>query len=300
MKKPFKPMGGCNIDLDKLKYPVYVSIKVDGIRTNIYEGLCRTKSLKPLANVYTRNLLESLPVMANLEAELTTTTDLTDSECFNKATSAFMTHKGVPAMFIWIFDAILEGVPFEKRYEYLLSIRDKLPANARVMHQEKCDTRGQLEVLIALSVANNYEGLMVRHHDSLYKFGKATVTKGELLKVKPMEDAEAIIEGFEEGTNNLNPKVTNELGRSKRSSSKSGKVPSGMVGTVLGRHPEWGIVRISGMKDDVALDMMKLPEKYLGKIVTFKYQAHGTLEAPRLAKYKGIRSPDDLSLPEEE
>lgn len=298
MRKPFKPMGGCPIDMDKLRYPVYVSIKVDGIRTNIYEGLCRTKSLKPMPNVYTRTRLESIPIMEGLEAELTTTTDLTDPECFNKATSAFMTHAGTPATFIWVFDVIQENVPFEDRYKYLLNIQDKLPANARILPQTVCNNREELQILIDKAIELKYEGLMVRHHDSMYKFGKATVSNGELLKVKPMEDDEAIIEGFEEGTNNLNPKVTNELGRSKRSSAKAGKVPSGLVGTVLARHNTWGLLRISGMKDDVALDMMSNPEKYLGKIVTFRYQAHGTLDAPRIAKYKGIRSPDDLSLQE--
>jgi hypothetical protein len=287
----FKPMSGCTANLDKLVYPVFGSVKGDGIRTNIFERLCRTKSLKPLPNIYTRTLLESHPVLEGLEAELVTIENLADPESFNKATSAFMTHKGEPKVVMWIFDVIMEG-PFWKRLQYMNSL--KLPPFAAVLRQTFLKDRAEVDAYISEKLNEGYEGVILRHSESLYKFGKATVTGGELLKVKPFEDAEATIEELEEGTTNTNPKVKNELGRSKRSSSKAGLVPSGIIGTVIGRHTVWGRVRISGMKDDVALDMFHNPNKYLGELVTFKYQAHGTIDAPRIAKFKGIRSKDDV------
>ena len=294
----FKPMGGCKADLDKLVYPVYVSVKCDGIRTNVVDGLCRTKSLKPLPNIRTRELLESFDVLRDVEAELTTVKDLNDPECFNKSTSAFMRHKESPEVFMWVFDIYMPGVPFFKRYEALQRRGPLFPDFVGILPQALVNDRETLDKMIQEAVDAGLEGVMVRHHDSLYKCGKATVTGGQLLKVKPMEDDEAVIEGFEEGTHNTNEKVTNELGRSKRSSAKDGKIPSGIVGTILGRHPTWGIVRVSGLKDDLALDMFNNPQEYLGRLFTFRYQAHGTLEAPRLAKFKGFRSKDDLTLEE--
>ena len=289
----FKPMGGCAVNYAKLKYPVYISIKGDGIRTNVYQGRCRTKSLKPLPNVYTRNLLESFPVLEGLEAELVVS-PLEDAEAFNKATSAFMRHKGEPDLSMWVFDVIQFGVPFSKRYEYLQSL--ELPSFARVLPQQIANNEEEAKAIVAELIRLGYEGAILRHHDSIYKCGKATVTGGELLKDKPFQDAEAVIEGFEEGTHNLNEKKTNELGRSKRSSSKAGKVPSGIVGTILGRHPVWEIVRVSGIKDDLALDMYLNPRNYLGRLFTFKYQDHGTMEAPRIAKFKGFRSQLDMTI----
>jgi DNA ligase-1 len=291
-------MQGTKADLNKLVYPVYGSIKGDGIRTNVYDGRCRTKSLKPLPNIYTRTLLESFPILERLEAELTTTPDLADPEGFNKATSAFMRYKGEPPVFMWVFD-VINGDPFALRYDRLMSFESRLPEFVRILPQTLLQNRAQVDAYIEDALKVGYEGVMLRHHDSLYKFGKATVTKGELLKVKPFEDAEAVIVGFEEGTTNLNEKVTNELGRSKRSSAKAGLIPSGLIGTVLAEHPTWGILRISGFKDDLALDMYISPEQYKGRLITFRYQAHGTLDSPRLPKFKGFRSLDDMTIPTE-
>jgi DNA ligase 1 len=290
-----KPMSGTKADLDKLVYPVYASVKGDGIRVNVYEGLCRTKSLKPLPNIYTRTLLESHPVLEGLEAEITTVSNLADPESFNKATSAFMRHKGEPPIHMWVFDIINEH-PFTLRYGRLQRL--KLPSFAQVLPQSLLHNREEVNRYVSWALDQGYEGVMLRHHDSLYKFGKATISGGQLLKVKPMEDAEGVLVGFEEGMINTNEKQTNELGRSKRSSAKAGLIPSGMVGTLLVEHAAWNIVRVSGIKDDLALDMFRNFDKYCGLLVTFKYQAHGTLDAPRIAKFKGFRSPDDMTLPE--
>ena len=296
----FKPMRGCKADLDKLIYPVYASIKGDGIRTNLVDGLCRTKSLKPLPNDYTRELLQSYEVLRGLEAELTTTMDLTDPECFNKATSAFMRHKETPEVHMWVFDIFSPDLDFDKRYKILLNRSHLLPDFVRILPQTLIHNRVQLDEFITDALEEGHEGVMLRHHDSMYKCGMATVRGGQLLKVKPMEDDEAVIVGFEEGTHNLNEKKTNELGRSKRSSSKEGKVPSGIIGTILGQHPKWGVIRVSGLKDDLAKDMFINQKDYLGRLFTFRYQSHGTLEAPRLAKFKGFRSSDDMSLEEKQ
>ena len=288
-----KPMKGTKADLDRLVYPVCGSIKGDGIRVNVYEGRCRTKSLKPLPNIHTRNLLESFSILEGLEAELTSTDDLADPEGFNKATSAFMRHKGEPELHMWVFDIINED-PFYKRYNTLLGLRKHLPKFVTILDQHLLRDREEVDKYVAWVLRRGYEGVMLRHHDSLYKFGQSTITKGELLKVKPFEDDEAVVVGLEEGTINTNEKVVNELGRSKRSSSKAGLVPSGLIGTILGEHPKWGILRISGFKDDLATDMFNNPSKYLNRLVTFKYQAHGTMDSPRLPKFKGFRSPDDM------
>src|ERR1022692_4600543 len=79
----FKPMQGTAMNLAKLIYPVYISTKVDGMRINRVGGSCRTKSLKPLGNVYTRELIESYPILEGIEGELTTTWDFGDAEAFN-------------------------------------------------------------------------------------------------------------------------------------------------------------------------------------------------------------------------
>ena len=294
----FKPMQGTAINLAKLIYPVYISTKVDGMRINRVGGSCRTKSLKPLGNVYTRELIESYPILEGIEGELTTTWDFGDAEAFNKATGDFRRFEGQPNVCLSIFDIVNEH-PFALRYGRMQRLTDHLPSFARILPQQLVHNQDHLLAEVAHANEMGHEGIMIRQHDSLYKFGKSTIKGGELLKYKFLEDDEAIVVGVEEGMHNTNEKVTNELGRSKRSSSKEGLVPSGIAGAILGEHPKWGITKISGLKDDLAEDLLKNFEKYRGLLVTFRYQAHGTMEAPRQAKFKGFRDPNDMSLPNE-
>ena len=47
----FKPMLASQIDdLSTVKYPVYASYKLDGIRAIIYQGVAYSRSLKPIPN----------------------------------------------------------------------------------------------------------------------------------------------------------------------------------------------------------------------------------------------------------
>ena len=48
----FKPMLASQIDdLSSVKYPVYASYKLDGIRAIIYQGVAYSRSLKPIAEL---------------------------------------------------------------------------------------------------------------------------------------------------------------------------------------------------------------------------------------------------------
>lgn len=292
----FKPTRGCKLDYNKLIYPVYASIKIDGIRVNLIDNKARTKSLKTLPNKHVRSLLETSNILKDMEGELTTSENLLIDECFNKSTSAFMSHDYKPEFIFWVFDIFKQQLKFHDRYKLLCTLKDngELPPFVRIVEQRLINNKLELELFYSDCVFEGHEGVIVRHYDSLYKCGMATTSKGELLKMKPMEDSECVIVGFEEGTINTNPSNINELGYYERSSSKDGKVPSGLIGTILGKHEVWGIIRISGFKVELSKDMFDYPDKYLGKIVTFKYQSHGTLNKPRIAKFKGFRDINDM------
>lgn len=292
----FKPMRARTADLSNILFPAYVSTKVDGLRVNIIDGKARTKSLKPISNIYTRELLEKYPNFEGIEAELTTSWDYSDEEAFNKATGDFRRFEGEPNVCMSIFD-LISNDPFTVRYNTLQRMADHFPSFARVLPQVLVNDMVQLQAYIENARQLGHEGIMIRYYGSRYKCGTATLKGQELMRYKFLEDDEAIVEGVEEGHINTNEKIKNELGRSSRSSSKDGLVPSGLVGAILGRHPQWGIVRVSGLKDDLAKDMLENIDKYIGKLFTFRYQAHGSLEAPRQAKFKGFRDPDDMSLP---
>lgn len=48
----FKPLLACNADLSKVRYPVYVSPKLDGIRCIVINGIAMSRSMKPIPNRY--------------------------------------------------------------------------------------------------------------------------------------------------------------------------------------------------------------------------------------------------------
>ena len=116
-----------------------------------------------------------------------------------------------------------------------------------------------------------------------------------MIKVKPMEDAEARIIGFEEQEENTNEKQTNELGRSKRSSCKAGKVGKGTLGSLIVTNTEFGDFNVgTGMDDALRQKIWDNREAYLGKIITFRFQRIGTKDKPRIPAFKGLRHKDDL------
>ena len=61
MTKQIKPLLACEEPLDDVKFPVYVSTKLDGIRCLIIDGVAYSRSLKPIRI----NTSSQLSVMKN-------------------------------------------------------------------------------------------------------------------------------------------------------------------------------------------------------------------------------------------
>lgn len=148
-----------------------------------------------------------------------------------------------------------------------------------------------------------YEGVMLRHTDGLYKYGQSTENEAYLLKIKNFEDGEAEVIGFIEQETNLNPAEQNELGHTKRSSSKHGKVKNGVLGAFVVRDAstkaEFKIAGGPGLTNELRRIFWVGRELLLGKYVYYKYQKIGTQEAPRIPQYYGFRDRIDIAELEE-
>lgn len=103
-----------------------------------------------------------------------------------------------------------------------------------------------------------------------------------------------IITGFIEAMENLNEKVKDEWGHSKRSSHKDNKIGKGMAGVILGTCPNFeGEVRLGtgiGLTHELRTDMFLNPQKYINSIVTFSYQDGTDYEKTRFGSFKGFRN----------
>lgn len=288
--KPMKPPTG-TLDIDTVVYPCWASIKYDGFRLAIKNGKTVLNSLRELDNLHVRTLLTSTPELADHDGELVIL-PLNDNKCFNRCQSAFRAAKGEPEFHFVVFDRAVEGT-FEDRW--INYEKPNYPEWVLVDEPAWIENRGQLDLFVAETLEDGHEGVILRQGGAEYVFGRGTFKKQQLLRIKPMETAEGVVVGFECEYENTNEATVNALGRSKRSSAKEGLVPKETLGKFIVETEQWGRCQISGFSDDFADEVWQNKEKYLGELVTFAYQAIGSIDQPRIAKFKGMRSKSDMS-----
>lgn len=274
-------------DLEKLRYPLLVSPKIDGIRCVIHPELGPvTRSLKPIPNEYTRRLLTN-SMLPGADGELVVG-DHVGENAFNMTTRGIMSHGGEPDFTFLIFDNYLLQDPFTER---LRSIETFCIPNymKRVTHF-KVNTAQELLAYEEVFIKDGYEGIMIRDPNGKYKFNRSTFKEQILIKFKRTEEDEARIIGFEEKMHNANEAQKNALGYTERSDHQSGWVPAGTLGALIVENPKWGTFKIgSGFDDAFRSRIWASRDRYKGKLVTFKFQRVGIQEKPRFPIFKGFR-----------
>ena len=229
----FKPMLASPADLDAIRYPVYASPKLDGIRASVVGGKLLSRTLKEIPSRFIFNIF-ARPEYEGLDGELIVG-EPTSPTCYRDTVSGVMAHDKSSIFTYWVFDLWDEPQwSFTSRRQQLVKRIDAL-SDCRRMKQvrhELIHDRDELDAYEQEKVAEGYEGIMLADPNAHYKFGRATTKGGELLKVKRFVDAEAVIIGMEEEMFNGNEAETNELGRTKRSSAQAGKTGKGTMGAL--------------------------------------------------------------------
>lgn len=179
----------------------------------------------------------------------------------------------------------------------------------RVSNQE------QMNAYVDKCIAEGYEGAMFRRPDSIYRFGRSDGKSAELIRVKPLEDGEAVIVGFEELYHNTNAPTINVLGFQERSTHKSGLVPGDTLGAFVCRihcdqcnntglyagekclacESTFNIGSGKGLTQSLRKEIWSNKDAYLGKIVKFRHLDHGNYDKPRTGIYLGFRAPEDMT-----
>jgi len=284
MKRPLKApsLSITDKELEKLPYPVFGSPKLDGFRCVIVNGLAKTSSMKNIQNTFVFDYL-SRKEFSGLDGELVVGKS-NSPDTFNNTSGPLRRFDGCPDFTFFVFDRFGEdNLDYYDRWLASVNVRltDKriiklkqTPLNspeAVIEYTDKC-------------IASNYEGAMIRTGSGLYKQGRATFKEMNIFKRKPLQDAEAKIIGFVEQMTNENEQEINEMGLTKRSSNAEYKVPANTLGSFILSSPLWlrpfncggGCLTHAERKE-----IWDNVSKYSGKTVTFKYQAHGSLDAPR-------------------
>lgn len=274
-----------------LKFPLYASLKLDGIRALTVDGKVLSRSFKPIPNRHIQAKMLGLP--DGLDGEL-----IVVGEEFSGTSSGVMSRDGEPNFEFHIFDYVKDSLtkPFSQRIEDLRAL--SLPSFCKIVDQLVVSTPEELELYVNSLYSSGHEGAMVRKPDSPYKCGRSSFKEGYLTKIKSFKDSEAEIIGFEERMHNGNEATLDELGHTKRSSSKDGLVPANTLGTLIVRdiHSglQFGIGTGKGLDDKLRKTIWDSKEEYVGKLVKYRYQDVGVKDLPRIPSFQGFRSKDDL------
>lgn len=303
MTKIFRPMKPSTVeDVEKLKFPLLIGPKYDGIRAVTKDKGLLSNTLKLLPNRLLQSMGKALPLGIDLEVCLT---NPDGSLCpFNEITSWVMSQdKSIPQgknLSLFVFDWFLDpSLPYTERLEKLSEL--ELPSFATIAPSSLVNSVDELSYHHKMNLDLGYEGSILRSLDGLYKFGRSTLKEQYCLKLKPYEDTEGTIVGFEPRYINLEVSQVDERGLLKKGKKKANLSSLDMVGVIILKSEKFSQpVRVgTGFNHELAKKMFDNPSEYLGKIVKFSYLPSQSktayLESPRHPSFLGFRDSMDLT-----
>lgn len=286
MSKIFRPMLATDADLDKLRFPLLASAKLDGVRAVVRDGVVFSRSNKPIPNAHVQKLFGKY---THFDGELIVG-DPTSKACYRDTISGVMSVDGEPDVKLYVFDHV--GEP-----SHLYNFRaERLTKSKHVVVHEQvmCLTLEDILKYEEQCLDAGYEGLILRDPNAPYKQGRSTVKEGYLLKLKRFVDDEATVIGLEERMHNGNVATVNELGRTARSSHKENKSGRGDLGALLLRHSS-GIEFScgTGFTDGERGEIWANRDRYLGQLAKYKHFPVGAKDLPRHPVFLGWRDRRD-------
>lgn len=294
----FKPMLSATVDdVNKLVFPLWASVKLDGIRAMVRNGVLVSRNLKPIPNKHVQAMF-GRKELEGFDGELIMG-DPTNPAAFRNTSSAVMAHEGEPDVVFYVFDLCdTEAMTYNNRYGLLKDTARKIK-NVSVVEQTPVDCVRDVDIFEARSLDEGFEGVMLRSIRGAYKFGRSTFKEHGLMKLKRFEDAEAKVIGFEEQLHNANEAKTSLIGSKERSSKKAGMVGKNTLGAlkVVGVNGTYKGVEFNigtGFDDDTRLAIWENRKKWDGMIVKYKFFPLGSKDAPRFPVFLGVRSKGDM------
>lgn len=276
-----------------LYWPKYFSPKLDGIRVSGQEGTLITNSGKEIPN---KEIIKQFaPLVQGLDGELIVGPP-NDPMVYNKTASVVMTKKNptVVGVAFYVFDTLDLNVTFEARLQYLqaCSWSDVI----QLLPQELVYSADEMWAKYEDNLARGYEGGILRNPRALYKQGRSTLASQDLLKVKPLADAEFLVGDLYEAQHNGNEATTDAHGHTVRSSHAENLTGNGMLGGFAANwygHPF--TIAPGSLTHAERRRIWENPAAYRGRTGVFTYMDHGILTVPRHPRFKGWRDQLDLS-----
>lgn len=307
----FRPMLACDAewsDYERIFSDPHIeflltSPKLDGIRATVRDGQLVSRSLKLIRNEYIQSILGN-PLFEGMDGELTVGPAYGEG-VFARASSGVMSFAGQPDFTYHIFDDWQLGAlltPFCERSTFLKEAMPKLKGPAadhiRLLPQSQARSIKDLEQHETEAVQQGYEGLIVRHPLSPYKYGRSTLRERFMMKLKRFHDSEARIIGFQELFHNDNDPVIDHLGLQRRSAHQDNKIPGNKLGALIVQdllQPAWEFNVGTGFDDTLRHYIWDNQSQFMNRLIKYKYLQVGIKDLPRHPVFLGFREAEDTS-----
>lgn len=239
---------------NQIRLPVWISIKVDGIRFLVAGGKVYSKQLKLIPNQYIQYLIPSL-VDNGVEGELY----LEGANKFHDTQSIVMSEekRGQENIKFCLFDRFDSDKDRDYHSRYY-----SLHPSYRVCQHSFVD---HANAIAHTKQEHEGEGFIVRSLDGLYKHGRCTLREQNVFKLIQWQREEGICMG-----------VTENSQHNER------------IGALVIETKRWGRIEVgSGFSHAQSIEWReKCPTR---KNVTFKYKSFGTKNKPRQPIFVGVR-----------
>ena len=263
---------------------IVVQPKLDGVRALVRGGIVLSRSLKPIPNTYVQQQF-GRPEFEGLDGELIVGS-ANDGQAFRRTTAGVMSRDLVPRyLTFFVFDKFDLDAPYRKRRQ--ARIRPIIPARygqpggwpwgrlSSIPQRYDVKTADELLAHYADFLNQGFEGLILRRDDAPYKFGRSTTSEAYLLKLKPTQDAEAIVIGV------------------------SIRQRDGTLSALRCRNIDGQEFLLGGGFSEADRLILTLPDPdgrgLIGKIVKYAYSPGQYTAAPRHPVFLGFRDKRDLT-----
>lgn len=305
MQMKLKPMLAEDYIQEKLRYPLGLQPKIDGVRSFNFDGSLTGRSLKKHKNKYITKYF-SKPIFKGLDGEMAALHEVHPDLC-RFTSSALSTVEGTTNVTWHCFDYLTDDT-------YLLNYKDRYSALQNRLNQiskENPEASSHLRIVPMVIIANleqliskdleyvylGYEGSIIRDIYGLHKEGRSTVNEGGFLRIKHFIEEDAVVTGIIESQTNTSESIINELGYKEKSHKKKDLVPGKCIGSFICIDCKTNkeiIVAAGKMPRMLREYYFRNKHLIIGQIIKYRYFPKGGKNKPRFPTYQSHRIDSDI------
>lgn len=297
--------GDALTSLTQVRFPVMVSVKIDGFRCWLDSEPLTTRLVRFRNQAFHSQLGKVGKRLHNRNVSLdgeVVVGSRRKGHVLGRTSSGVTSTDGKPDWRFWVFDCIEDddfSVPYKTRWLRAKEIVEEIDdPRVRIVKQRVIHNLRDLEAFIDEALELGFEGVMGRSLDGMYKQGRSTIRQGDLWKWKPFIEAEGMITDYYEQEKNNNEAKREATGKLKRSSAKSGKEPKGVLGGVVVTDIKTGVTGIrvgGGFTDAERKALWEVRDQLRGKVITYSKQLVGEKDKPRSPQFVKFRHSWDFT-----